>query len=246
MPVRTRLLVSGTIVALAAAALSTPAAASQPATALRHKHGMPVLLTFDANRSLQKGTLVRDASGHGHVGRVRTADAGRIVIGDGRVRRGAIFQPGRGRAIIEVKDSRALDPRRRSFAFGAAVRLTHAQGARDANLVQKGYFHQTGGQYKLQIDNGVPSCVVAGGLGRVKVRAQRSVANGRWHRLSCVRTPTKVTLWIDGTARASVAERTGWLSNTSSMRIGGKNLDAGNDQFRGRIDSVYLRWLAQS
>jgi hypothetical protein len=240
--VRTKLLVTGMIVALTAAALSPPAAAAKP-TAARHKHGMPLLLTFDANRSLQRGTLVRDASGHGHPGRVRSADGGRIAMGDGWVRRGAIYQPGRGRAIIEVKDSPALDPRRRSFVFGAAVRLTKAQGARGSNLIQKGYFHQAGGQYKLQIDRGVPSCVVAGGLGRVKVSAQRSIANDRWHRMSCTRTPTKVTLWIDGKARASVAERTGWLANTSPLRIGGKNLDPSNDQYRGRIDSVYLRWL---
>jgi hypothetical protein len=204
-----------------------------------------MLLTFDMGESLRPNTRVRDASGHRHAGRVLVQDGARIASVNGWFRRGAAYRPARGQAIIEVPDSRGVDPHRRSFVFGAAVRTTHAQLRFGSNVVQKGYHNQLGGQYKLQLDSsGVPSCVVRGSAGRVMAVGPRSVANGSWHRVSCTRTRSAVALRIDGKVRASVRAATGRLANSAPVRIGGKRLGARNDQYRGRVDSVYLRWLS--
>jgi hypothetical protein len=200
------------------------------------------LFTFDNKESLKPGTRVVDASGHRHGGRV-VVEGGKIVGKPGMVRRGAQF-PDRGRAIIQVADRKSLDPKRRSFIFGASVRVGRDRAVNGSNLVQKGYYNQAGGQWKLQLaSGGVPVCVLNGEAGRVKAVAQRSVANGKWHRVSCARTPSGVAVWIDGKRAGSVAGVTGRIRNDGPVKIGGKKINPGNKQFHGRIDNVYLRLL---
>jgi hypothetical protein len=53
-----------------------------------------------------------------------------------------------------------------------------------------------------------------------------------------------VALGIDGKVRASVRAATGRVANSAPVRIGGTRLGVRNDQYRGRVDSVYLRWLS--
>lgn len=242
---RTRLITAAltlAVIAISAPADATPIAGPADKSV---KPGTQLLLTFDHKESLKSGTIVRDASGHHHAGRIQLQKGGRIAPGQGWFKRGADYRPHHGRAIIEVRDGQGLDPRRKSFVFGAAVRTTAAKAVNGMNVVQKGYFHQTGGQYKLQLQaGGVPSCVVAGALGRAIITAQNSIANGTWHRLSCTRTATAVTLRVDGVVRATDEIATGWLGNDSAIRIGGKKINPGNKQYRGHLDSVFLRKLA--
>jgi hypothetical protein len=204
-----------------------------------------MLLTFDDNKSLKRGAVVQDASGHGHRGVVLTAAGGSIRSIPGRFHRAAAF-PVRccGRAIVQVADGKGLDPRRRSFVFGAAVRLGPVQARPDSNVVQKGYFHQAGGQYKLQLlAGGAPSCVLYGGKGRVILRGARSIADRSWHRLACLRTPTRIQLRVDGKVVAGARQTVGFIGNDAPVRIGGKKIKPGNDQYHGAVDSVFLRLL---
>jgi hypothetical protein len=204
-----------------------------------------MLLTFDDNKSLKRGTVVPDASGHGHRGVVLTAAGGAVRPIRGRFHRSAAF-PARccGRAIIQVADSKRLDPRHRAFVFGATVRLGPVQARPDSNVVQKGFFRQAGGQYKLQVlAGGAPSCVLFGGKGRVILRGRRSIADRSWHRLTCQRTPTRVQLRVDGKVVAGAQQAVGFISNDAPVRIGGKKIKAGNDQYHGVVDNVFLRLL---
>jgi hypothetical protein len=244
---------SATAVVAAAAAAAVIAGSVEPAAsaALDAKTvptGTHLLLTFDHREPLKRGTVVRDASGHHHAGVVLTRHGGAIRPVSGSFKRAAAFprlcDPSCGRAIIEVADHRGLDPRRHAFVFGAAVRVTRHQARLGSNVVQKGYFNQVGGQYKLQLyPGGVPSCVVFGGRGRIIVNGTRSVANRRWHRLSCTRTPSRVVLRVDGKVSTVVRGATGFIGNAAPVRVGGKNVKPGNDQFHGAVDSVFLRFL---
>jgi hypothetical protein len=167
---KVRVLVSvATAVVLAATAAPT-ASGHTTATARALQRALPaqLLLDFDNGESLRPGTLVENATGPG-AGRVLVAGRGRLKVVQGITGRGALFpRPcrGCGRAIIEVPDRCALDPRRATFTFGVAVRMTPRRGSQRSNLVQKGFFRQAGGQYKLQLDLGRPSCVVRSGVGR--------------------------------------------------------------------------------
>jgi hypothetical protein len=235
--------VTATALAIAGGVSATPAVAVH-----RPEPRIKMLLTFDHREPLKRGTVVRDASGHRHGGVVLTRRGGSLRPISGWFKRGVAFprlcDPGCGRAIVEVADRTALDPRRHPFVFGAAVRATRHQARSGGNVVQKGYFHQAGGQYKLQLYvGGVPSCVVFGGRGRIIVNGTRSVADGRWHRLSCTRRPGWVALRVDGKVNAVVRGATGFVGNTTPVRVGGKKTGPGNDQFHGAVDSVFLRFL---
>lgn len=234
----------------AALVLCVPIAASTtaeaaPTSAKLRPAAYQFLLTFDNRESLKSGTRVVDASGHRHGGRVLT-HGGAITAKPGVVRRGAQF-PHRGRAIVQIPNRKGLNPKHRRFIFGAALRLGPKQATTGSNVVQKGYYNQAGGQYKLQLAaGGVPVCVVFGDAGRIKVTAQRRVADGRWHRVSCARTSTGVTVWVDGKRSGTVNGLTGGIANDAPVKVGGKKVSAGNKQFRGRLDNVYLRFLPRA
>lgn len=161
-------------------------------------------------------------------------DAGTIVS-DAR----AVRFRARGKAILEGTPGDLLNPGFRNFSYGASVKLTRAQVRRGANLVQKG-FANSGTQFKLQIDNGKPSCVLAGQWIH-RAQSSRSIDDGSWHDLSCERTWSMLILRVDGVrvARASVPAGLG-IANRHPLRIGGKNLSDRNDQYVGLLDSVYI------
>jgi hypothetical protein len=205
------------------------------------------LLTFDHKETLAANSKVRDASGHMHSGKVLVEAGGSLKVGKGFKRHGAIFPKlchHCGRAIIELADKPGIDPLGHAFSYGAALKVGAPQARRGQNVVQKGYFNQDGGQWKLQLHSGgVPSCVVFGSKGRVRVDGKKSVANGRWHQVRCTRTPTKVSLTVDGKVVASVEGPTGFISNVSPVRVGGKKVSPQNKQFHGRLDSVFMKLL---
>jgi concanavalin A-like lectin/glucanase superfamily protein len=203
------------------------------------------LLTFDNHETLKTGTLVVDASGHKHGGVILT-HGGKLTAKPGIRGRGSQF-PHRGRAIIQIANRKSLNPRSRGFVFGAALRLGPTRAASRSNIVQKGYYNQAGGQWKLQLaSGGVPVCVIYGDAGRIKAVARHGVGDGRWHRVSCARTSTGVTVWIDGKHAGRVDGLTGRIANDSPVRVGGKKVTAGNKQFRGRLDNVYMRLLPRA
>jgi hypothetical protein len=205
-------------------------------------------LSFDNGESLRPKSRVGDASGNGHRATVVVSGRGRISRVDGvRGSTAAGFPSpcGRcGRAILQIDDRPALDPRRASFRFGAMARVTALQtpNGRDPNLVQKGFDVTPGGQFKLELIGSRPRCVVAGSAGRVMTPRGPSVADGRWHRLACTRTGGVVTLRLDGALVAQAKGATGSLSNAVPVRIGGKAVGraGADDQYHGHLDNVFL------
>src|SRR5919199_5723063 len=185
--------------AFVAAVLGPPGDAGA-AAAHRPPPGTRLLLTFDNGESLQAGTMVRDTSGHHHPGQIIARKAAGLRAVKGWRLRGAGFPcRGCGHVIIEVADAPGLNPYVRPFVFGAAVRVGPKRAETGSNFMQKGRYFQTGGQYKLNLrPGGIPRCIVAGARGRVIVIGRRSIADGGWHRVSCLRTPTGLRLRVDG------------------------------------------------
>ncbi len=195
--------------------------------------------SYDGRSGLRAGAKVKNMAGKGR-GIVRVADGGRFRKVKGHPRRAARF-PQSGYGIIETADRRAWDPRRRDFAYGTWMKVTQEQRNALSNVMQKGYYRQRGGQWKLQLDRGLPSCVVNGSDGRVLVRSQRSVADGRWHRVVCRRVDNSLVLRVDGTIVASGTGQMGSVTNSAGVRIGARKLGPGRvDQFRGRLDMTFL------
>lgn len=148
------------------------------------------------------------------------------------------------RAILEGTRDDSLNPGQRPLRYGASVLMTHADLADGANVVQKGYSVGGVSQFKLQVDHrlGHPSCVIAGNHRRIyRAEPTIDVADGRWHNLVCTRTPTTLTLTVDGVERASMpVPPTLSIANAEPLRVGGKGPNKGNDQYAGEIDNVFL------
>ncbi|HET9518891.1 MAG TPA: LamG-like jellyroll fold domain-containing protein [Actinoplanes sp.] len=190
-----------------------------------------------------------DGSGHGHTLRVVARHGGSARS----VRHGAGLAlafpaPCRGsrcpKIVLQAGSTPALNPGRRPLRFGAAVLLPRGRTTAGQNIVQKGYWDR-GGQYKLQIDGtaGRPSCgLIDSRRGTVRlVRSSRTVADGRWHRLECRRSATRLHIIVDGLVRGFTAVPAGLtIANGHPLSLGGKSANARNDQFHGVLDDVFV------
>lgn len=148
------------------------------------------------------------------------------------------------RAILEGLRDDSLNPGRRALRYGASIRMTHADLADGANVLQKGYSVGGVSQYKLQVDHrqGHPSCVIAGQRAHIyRAEPWIDVADGTWHDLECRRTPNRLIMLVDGAPRAWVpVPPQVTIANAEPLRVGGKGPAPGNDQFAGAIDDVFI------
>lgn len=158
--------------------------------------------------------------------------------------------------VVAGEEAGPLSPAERDFEFGATFELDPESSGSQAddgdNLLQRGGFSDPA-QYKIQLDDGVPSCRVAGDAGVVFVEADEAVDPGAWYSVSCRREGAEVTLTVTPYADRDDAEswRAGGPTGTLTfgdqpLSVGGKVDPAGApvasaDQFNGAVDDVYLR-----
>ncbi|HEU4422821.1 MAG TPA: LamG-like jellyroll fold domain-containing protein [Pilimelia sp.] len=146
------------------------------------------------------------------------------------------------RAILETTQGDLLNPGTRPLRYGASVLMTEADTGAGANVVQKGYSTDGGSQFKLQIDGkaGRPSCVLASGQDIYRLVAPISVADGRWHTITCARNGGVLSVDVDGRTFSRRVPATLSIVNRQPLRIGGKGTAPNNDQYAGRIDDVFI------
>jgi hypothetical protein len=180
-----------------------------------------------------------DSSGNGLDGRV----------GDEVGQTGATYEfdrlepdtpPAHPEHVVTVPDDDELDPGTRDFAVDMRLRTSHQFG----NIVQKGQATVPGGSFKLQIPNGLVQCWFRGSAGSVLVTAPRAINDGDWHTVRCERDGDGVHLSIDDRIVAEGWGRTGSISNSWPVSIGGKTdcnqVDVGCDYFAGEIDYIAM------
>jgi Concanavalin A-like lectin/glucanases superfamily len=142
--------------------------------------------------------------------------------------------------VIQVRDNALLDPGTDTFTVEIRYRTTNPFG----NVIQKGQSASVGGQWKIQAPGGKPSCLFKGSGGKAATQTPTAINNGQWHTVTCVRTPTKVTISVDGVLKGTKNGPTGNINNTIPMTIGGKiNCDQVSvtcDYFTGGIDYVKI------
>jgi hypothetical protein len=191
-----------------------------------------------------------DALGGPFVARVVTANQGKVeeapgadgsLVSVGFPAR-CVARSGCPRAMLEVPTSPALDPGEETFEYGATVWLAPDQTATGSNVLQKGRFDTTGGQWKLQVDSeaGEPSCVVRSGTTLLVVRSRASVSDSAWHHVVCRRDEDGISIRVDDTVDRAQGH-TGSVSNTWPVRVGSPGVGDQDDQFHGRVDDVFLR-----
>jgi hypothetical protein len=194
-------------------------------------------------------TVAVDSSGLGHDGEIGShltmnggfADWDRHLPGAG-VYYGADH-------LIMVPDAAdgSLDPQAGNFSVEFAFRTKEKWG----NVIQKGQAATRGGQVKFQIPGGKLSCMfrTPTGIATTSSGTAKLLNDNVWHTVRCDRTPTSVTMYVDGIRTGRVNHNTGVLDNDIPWTLGGKlNCDTlggdtadSCDYFPGDID--YLRLI---
>jgi hypothetical protein len=216
---------------------ATTAAAPAPTTVARY--------TFNAG--ISSGRIAENSS-RGLPLRVRTLNGGAVKVYSANGGKYIGF-PAKcatatcPRAILEGGDDVDLDPGTRAFRWGATVYVKKYQLKGSANVMQKGVV-DTESQWKLQIgaNAGKAQCVVVG-RGSPKayvVPSSVDVADGKWHRVMCVRTATSLQVFVDGLRRGSMTlPATVDISNNLPLRVGGPNFNPASDRYSGFLDDVF-------
>lgn len=157
---------------------------------------------------------------------------------------GAVAFPdsGEGKAIVRLGHDSGFNPGGRDFTIRATVSVTDDQVSANSNIIQKGYFDDSDGQWKLQVDNGKPSCRIAGKrdgeLVDLVMEADKSIADQGLVKLECRRSGDKLTLVVDGKEFTSGADATMNIKNTRPVTLGGKGSGKQNDQLHGKLKEV--------
>jgi hypothetical protein len=184
--------------------------------------------------------IMQDSSGNGLTGAIGPEVGTAVQVDGGRGYRFTRLEPDtpptHPRHLVVVPDDSDLDPGTRDFAVTVRLRTVEQFG----NIIQKGQATVPGGSYKLQIPSGKVQCWFRGSAGAVLVTAPHPINDGRWHTVRCTRTAEAVYLEIDGTWVAGRWGRTGSISNTWPLSIGGKTscdqIAVGCDYFAGDLD----------
>jgi len=187
--------------------------------------------------------VARDTSGLNHNGAI-----GSHVVMTGAYADWDRHPPGEGIAyglkhlitIHEAADG-TLDPGRGNFSVQLRFRTKDSFG----NVLQKGQATTVGGQVKLQIPKGKLSCMFKTPSGTATAGSGTKLLNdNQWHVVRCDRTPTSVTMFVDGVRTGRSNHPTGALNNTKPWTIGGKSgcdaVDVTCDYFAGEIDYVTM------
>ena len=189
--------------------------------------------------------VAHDSSGLGHDGEI-----GSHLVMNGSYGHWDRHSPGAhtyfgARHLIVVPDApdHSLDPGSGKFTVEIRFRTHESFG----NIIQKGQSKAKGGQVKFQIPGGRLTCMFKTASGRATAGSRKLRLNdNNWHTVQCVRTPTAVTMFVDGRRVSRTNHATGNLDNSKPWTIGGKlNCAPGSgadscDYFAGDIDYVRL------
>jgi hypothetical protein len=245
---RSRLLLAGigTTAALVAALPSTGTAVARASVAA----SAVGVLTADYQMNEPTGSpVMTDNSGNGLHGTIALGD--QITTGwvsyDGAIGYHWLRRPpneplAKPERVIQAPDSINLEPGPSTGTFTIEVRYRTKE--KFGNITQKGQATTKGGQWKIQNPQGRPSCLFKGSIGRVATRVPTAINDNLWHVLTCVQTPTRVTVLVDGVEVNHTNGSTGTIDNVLPMTVGGKlncdQIEITCDYFSGDIDYIRI------
>lgn len=245
---RSRLLLAGigTTATLVATLLGTETAVARASVA----PAAVGVLTADYQMNEPTGSSVMTgSSGIGLDGTIALSD--QITTGwvsyDGAIgyhwlRRPPNEPPAEPERVIQVPDNLNLEPGPNTGTF--TIEMRYRTKERFGNITQKGQATTKGGQWKIQNPQGRPSCLFKGSIGRVATRVPTAINDNLWHVLTCVRTPTRVTVLVDGVEVNHQNGSTGTIDNQMPMTVGGKidcdQIKVTCDYFSGDIDYIRI------
>ena len=140
-------------------------------------------------------------------------------------------------SYVSVPTRSALNPGTAKLTVKVAVRFSR-RPAQDYDLIRKGRARTPGGYYKVEIvRSGQAICLFGGSKATVTVIGGPRLNDGRWHRISCIRSARRVRLYVDGRRAKQAWKVVGRIANSSTLFVGAK---PGSDWYRGRLDAAKI------
>jgi hypothetical protein len=150
---------------------------------------------------------------------------------------GTAYRPQR---LVTVADNPYLDVTGASYQVSLRLKTKQTY----VNVIQKGQSGNSGGYWKIELDNGYPNCLFRGPNGSLTVTSSVRVSDNAWHTVSCNHSTQGLQVVVDGVAGNLRAGSTGQINNNRPVAIGGKvNCDgvtAKCDYLSGDVDRVEI------
>jgi hypothetical protein len=233
--------------ALLCIALATSGAAAIGGPAASAAGPVPVVtMNLQLNEPFGS-TVAHDSSGMGHDGAIGSHITmnGSYADWDRHSPSAHIYYGAAHLIVVDDAPDASLDPGAGNFSVEFRYRTTDKFG----NVLQKGQARTVGGQVKFQQPQGYLSCMFKSPTGRASIKSTMPLNDGQWHVIRCDRTPTDVTLYVDGVYNNRIRHTTGTIDNNFPWTLGGKiDCDTSDptvgadscDYFPGDIDYLTL------
>jgi hypothetical protein len=142
---------------------------------------------------------------------------------------------------VKVPADSTFNPGSANVTLTMRVKATKTPASPDWDLIRKGLYTTSGGEYKMEYQpSGQVSCGFKGSSGYYELMAGPAVNNGRWHTVQCVKTSSTVKVVVDGAAFSKSATLGSIApSNTDGVPIGAR---PGSEYFNGSLDEVSIQF----
>jgi Concanavalin A-like lectin/glucanases superfamily len=190
-------------------------------------------------------TTARDFTGHGHNGALSNVTTGL----PGRINRSYSFN-GKTSYML-VRNSSSLKPGSRNINISFWIKTTGCKRTEpyDCDIVKYGASSDpsptgVGPLVKAELThNGTLVCGFSGSRNHYDLNVSGlNVANGAWHKIVCIKTPTAVKMIVDGTLRGSHAVVIGAIYPVRDLFIAAGSTSG--DLYNGGLDEVTIAYQA--
>jgi hypothetical protein len=141
------------------------------------------------------------------------------------------------RSTVTVPSASDLNPGSADLTATIHMKTTGAPATPDWDLFRKGQYTTAGGEWKMEYQpSGQASCGFKGSSAYAELIAGPSLKDGRWHTVSCRKTPSAIQVVVDGQT-FSKAVVIGSISNSASVVMGSY---PGAEFFQGTLDEASI------
>jgi hypothetical protein len=179
------------------------------------------------------GTLMYDSIGN-HTGTLHSVQTGLPgFLGSGYGVNGSS-------SYVSVPTAGDLNPGSADITITIYFKTTGTPPAppADWDLIRKGLYTTTGGEYKMEFQrSGQASCGFKGSAGYAELITGPNLIDGQWHRIQCVKTASAIKVIVDGQTFSKAAS-VGSIANTSPVVIGAR---PGSDWTQGTLDEASIQ-----
>ena len=179
------------------------------------------------------GTLMYDSIGN-HTGTLRSVQTGLPgFLGSGYGFNGSS-------SYVSVPTAGDLNPGSADITITIHFKTTGTPPAppADWDLIRKGLYTTTGGEYKMEFQqSGQASCGFKGSAGYAELITGPNLIDGQWHTIQCAKTASAIKVIVDGQTFSKAAS-VGSIANTSPVVIGAR---PGSDWTQGTLDEASIQ-----